>query len=94
MGEGEFDGQAGAVQLGEKMAESGRRFVTAIGEQEEKWRIGEAAGKVEEKFQRGVVAPVEVFDDNDLTPPPPLSRRQRASSGEGGVKHVSVPPLS
>src|SRR5260370_38852052 len=49
------------VQLRQEMAQAGEDLVTAVGQQEEEPVSRAVACQVVEKFQAGIIAPVQVF---------------------------------
>ena len=57
-----------------------RHLVVAVGQHQERGQVGEPAADVAEHVQRGVVRPVQVFDDEHRRPP-------RGELGNGGGGH-------
>ena len=62
-GEGEFLGETFPVQLRQEMAQAGVNLVTAVGQQDKQGGSSTAPRQVMEKFQAGLVTPMQVLND-------------------------------
>jgi hypothetical protein len=63
--EAELGGEPVAIELGQHARQPGTDLVVAVGEHHHHRRLGAAAGKGEQHLQTGVIAPMQVLDDDE-----------------------------
>src|SRR5215469_9665949 len=62
--QGEVLRQVFPVTFGQEVPQLWRHFITAVGQQKEDRQMGTAPCQVQQEFKAGLVAPVEIFNDN------------------------------
>lgn len=82
----QLGGKPSAIEFGQQVCELGLDLVAAIRRQEQDRQRGDPAGEREQDLETGVVAPVEVFDDQEERSP----RREAFAEGDQGLDEASL----